>query len=63
MVLEIVPDHSKKNSILSMMLQYVQFLCLLWKCLVKGAAGIGTALDVCLPPTFFSFFYYRKKKF
>ena len=46
-----------------MMVQYVQFLCLLLKCLVKGAAGTGTALDVCLPPTFFSFFYYRKKKF
>lgn len=23
------------------------------KSVLKGAAGIGTALDVCLPPTFF----------
>ena len=34
------------------MLQDARFRRLLWECLVKEAAGTGTALDVCLPPTF-----------
>lgn len=44
-----------------MMFQYVRFLCLLWKCLVKRAAGSGTALDGCLPPIFFFSLLLREK--
>lgn len=59
----IVVDLLSKKSILPMMLQHVRFLCLLWKCLVKGAAGSGTALDGCLPPTFFFFPFITGKKY